>query len=212
MGLTIYLLRHGETTASLGGVFTGNLDVDLTLEGQQMAQDFAAAYKSLPWAAVYCSPLRRAVLTAQPFCDAVGLPMELRDGLREISFGDWEGHTADEVNRLFHDEYVSYLADAGWNHPSGGERGVDVARRGTLVMQEIEQAHKHGNVLVVSHKATLRIMLCALLGIDIGNYRDRLDWQVASLGVVEMTAQGPMLTSFGDRSHVRPELLGRPGT
>ena len=55
-------------------------------------------------------------------------------------------------------------------------------------------------------------MLCALLGIDVGRYRDRIDMPVASLGVVEITGQGPMLKSLGDRSHLRESLRLREGT
>jgi probable phosphoglycerate mutase len=212
MGLNIYFLRHGETLASQSGAFAGLLDVELTPEGHQMAEDFATAYKSLSWAAVYSSPLRRAKATAQPLCDALGLQMQVRDGLREISMGVWEGKTPEEVDRLFHDDYVRWLADAGWNRPNGGERGVDIARRSSVVVDEIEQMHPAGNVLVVSHKATLRIVLCSLLGIDVSHYRDRLAWPVASLSVVEITEQGPLLRSFGDRSHLRPALRERPGT
>lgn len=212
MDLTIYFLRHGETQASQSGAYTGVLDVDLTPEGRQMAEDFAAVYKSLPWVAVFSSPLRRTRDTAKPLCDAVGLEMQLRDGLKEISYGEWEGRTPEEVNRQFHDDYVSWLADAGWNRPTGGERGVDVARRSSLVIEEIERTHPAGNVLVVSHKATLRVILCSLLGIDVGHYRDRLSMPVASLSVVEMTDQGPMLRSFGDRTHLRQSLRVRPGT
>jgi broad specificity phosphatase PhoE len=212
MGLTIHFLRHGETQASQSGAFAGLLDVELTPEGHLNPQDFAAAYKALSWAAVFSSPLRRATDTARPLCDALGLQMQVRDGLREIAMGGWEGKTPEEVNRRFRDDYVSWLADAGWNRPTGGERGVDIARRSSLVMEEIEQTHPAGNVLVVSHKATLRIILCSLLGIDVSHYRDRLAWPVASLSVAEMTEQGPLLKSFGDRSHLRPELQGRPGT
>ena len=212
MGLTIYFLRHGETQASQGGIHTGNLDVELTAEGREMAEDFAEAYRSLPWVAVFTSPMRRAKDTAKPLCDAVGMGMQSRDGLKEISYGEWEGKTPAEVNREFHDDYVSWLADAGWNRPTGGERGVDVARRSSVVMEEIERMHPEGNVLVVSHKATLRIALCSLLGIDVAHYRDRLSMPVASLSVVEMTGQGPLLKSLGDRSHLRPSLRERPGT
>ena len=67
MSLTLYFLRHGETTASRTGGYCGTLDPDLTPEGYQMAEDFAAAYKSLPWVAVFSSPLRRAVATANLF-------------------------------------------------------------------------------------------------------------------------------------------------
>ncbi len=172
MGLILYFLRHGETTASQTGGYCGTLDPDLTPAGYEMARDFAAAYKDLAWEAVFCSPLKRAVATAQPLCEAVGLTPQLREGLKEIAYGQWEGKTAEEVNRKFHDEYVRCLADPGWNAPTGGERGVDVARRSSTVLEEIERTRPSGNVLVVSHKATARIMLCSLLGIDVGRYRD----------------------------------------
>lgn len=211
MGLTLYFLRHGETQASRTGRYCGVLDLDLTPEGYQMAEDFAAAYKSLPWVAVFASPLRRSVATARPLCAAVGLEMQLRDDLKEIAYGQWEGKTPEEVNRQFHDEYVRWLADPGWNAPTGGKRGVDVARRSSAVLEEIERTYPSGNVLVVSHKATARIMLCSWLGIDVGRYRDRLSMPVAALSIVEMTEQGPLLKVLGDRTHLRESLRLRPG-
>ena len=105
-----------------------------------------------------------------------------------------------------------WLADPGWNRPTGGERGVDVARRSSMVLDEIERTLPSGNVLVVSHKATARIMLCSLLGIDVGRYRDRLSMPVAALSIVEMTEQGPLLKVLGDRTHLREGLRLRPGT
>ena len=85
MSLIIYFLRHGETTASQTGVYCGTLDPDLTPEGYQMAEDFAYAYESLPWAAVVSSPLRRAVATAKPLCETAGIRMQLDEGLKEIA-------------------------------------------------------------------------------------------------------------------------------
>ena len=212
MGPTLYFLRHGETQASQTGGYCGVLDVDLTPEGHRMAKEFTAAYKSLPWVAVFCSPLRRSMDTAKPLCGAVGVEMQLRDALKEIAYGQWEGKTPEEVNRRFHDEYVRYLADPGWNKPTHGERGVDIARRSSVVLEEIERRYPSGNVLVVSHKATIRIMICSLLGIDVGRYRDRISMPVASLSIVEMTEQGPLLKVLGDRSHLRESLRQRPGT
>lgn len=212
MSLTIYFLRHGETTSSQTGGYCGILDIDLTSEGMQMAKDFAAAYKSVPWTAVFSSPLRRTVATAKPLCDAVGIEMQLRDGLREIAYGQWEGKTPEEVNREFHDEYVRWLADPGWNSPTGGEKGIDISRRSNAVLEEIEQTYDDGNVLVVSHKATIRIMLCSLLGIDIGRYRDRILMPVASVSIVEFTERGPLLLTLGDRYHLSDDLRNLPGT
>jgi len=212
MSLTIYFLRHGETTSSQTGGYCGTLDPELTPEGYQMAEDFADAYKSLPWAAVFSSPLRRAAATAQPICTAAGIPMQIKDGLKEIAYGRWEGKTPEAVNREFHDDYVRWLADPGWNAPTGGERGIDVARRSSLVIEEIEQTCSAGNVLVVSHKATTRIMLCNLIGIDVGRFRDRIHMPVASLSIVEMAVHGPLLHMIGDRSYLREQLRRRVGT
>jgi len=212
MSLAIYFLRHGETTASQTGGYCGTLDPDLTPEGYQMAGDFADAYKSLPWTAVFSSPLRRAVATAKPLCKAIGLPMQLKEGLKEIAYGQWEGKTPEEVNSEFHDDYVRWLADPGWNAPTGGQKGVDIARRSSLVLEEIEQAYRTGNVLVVSHKATTRIMLCSLLGIDVGRFRDRINMPVGSISIIEMAVHGPLLHMIGDRAYLRERLRKRAGT
>lgn len=212
MTLTIYFLRHGETAASRAGGYSGELDIELTPVGIEMAEAFAAAYRSFPWTAVFCSPKRRTVATARPICEAIGLEMQLRDGLKEIAYGKWEGLTPEEVNQQYHDDYIRYLTDPGWNSPTGGERAVDIARRSGKVIEEIEQTYKTGNVLVVSHKATIRIILCNLLGIDIGRYRDRLSAPVASVSIVEFGPHGPLLHTLGDRSHFPEHLRNLPGS
>lgn len=212
MSLKVYFLRHGETSSSRTGTYCGILDIELTPEGQQMAEDFASVYAQLDWTAVYVSPLRRTVNTAKPLCDKLGLEMRPRNGLKEIAYGKWEGKTSEEITRDYHDEYVRWLADPGWNSPTGGEKGVDIARRSSEVLEEIEQTHPTGNVLVVSHKATIRIMLCSLLGIDVGRFRDRIGMPVASVSIVEMASHGPLLQVMGDRSHIREELRNRPGS
>ncbi len=212
MSLKFYFLRHGETTSSQTGTYCGRLDIELTPSGVQMAEDFAQTYDHIPWKAVYCSPLKRAIATAKPLCDRLGMDMELRNGLKEIYYGDWEGKTPAQVNQEFHDDYVRWLADPGWNSPNGGEKGIDIARRSSEVLEEIENTHKTGNVLVVSHKATLRIILCSLLGIDVGRYRDRIGMSVAAVSIVEMAQHGPLVHIMGDRSHIRKELRQRYGT
>ena len=212
MTLRLFLLRHGETEASRTGGYCGRTDLDLTEAGRQMAEDFAAAYRDHPWASVYVSPMRRTQATAQPLCASAGLQPLLREGLREIDFGDWEGKSPAEVQQGYSGDYLRWLADSGWNSPTGGERGIDVTLRALAVLDEIQHRHSEGDVLVVSHKATIRILLCALLGIDIGGYRDRIGISTASLAIVEFHRHGPLLTRLGDRSHLRPELRDLPGT
>ncbi|WP_413165328.1 histidine phosphatase family protein [Capilliphycus salinus ALCB114379] len=206
MTLKLYFLRHGETVHSKTGGYCGELNPELTPEGEIMAQQFAEAYQDLPWTAAYVSPMKRTVTTAQPLCDAVGLKMELRDGLKELYYGKWEDEHPETVNEKYHDEYVRWLTDPGWNAPTGGEKGIDVSRRSSPVIQEIEEKHPTGNVLVVSHKATIRIMICRLLGIDIGRFRDRISMPVGGVSIIEMGVHGPLMHSLADRSHLDPHL------
>lgn len=212
MTLNLYFLRHGETESSRTGTYCGAIDLELSAEGQQMAEDFAAAYRSFPWQAMYVSPLKRTIATAKPLCEAAELSMQLREGLKEIVYGEWEGKTPQEVDRAYHDDYIRWLNDPGWNAPTGGEKGIEIARRSALVLNEIEHTHADGNVLVVSHKATIRIMLCELLGIDVGRFRDRIGMLVASISIVEFGSHGPLLKILGDRSHLRKSLRDRAGS
>jgi probable phosphoglycerate mutase len=212
MSLKLYFLRHGETSASQTGNYCGILDIDLTPAGYEMVRDFVEAYQSLPWTAIFCSPQRRSFTTAKLLGDAVGIDIQRRAGLREVSYGQWEGKSPEQVNQEFHDDYVRWLADPGWNAPTGGEKGIEVARRSSQVLEEIDKTYPTGNILVVSHKSTIRIMLCSLLGIDVGRYRDRISMLVSSLSIVEMADQGPLLHILGDRSYLREELRNLQGT
>jgi probable phosphoglycerate mutase len=212
MSLRIYLLRHGETIYSRTGGYCGSLDPELTPEGLEMAQAFAAAYKSLEWKAVYVSPMQRTIATAKPLCDALGLEMQLRDGLREVAYGEWEGKTQEFVKQHYLDTYIRWMTEPAWNAPTGGETAIAVASRASLVIAEIEAQCGGGNVLVVSHKATIRIILCNLLGIDLGRYRDRIQALAASVSVIKFGEHGPLLESLGDRSYLPEHLRTLEGT
>jgi probable phosphoglycerate mutase len=212
MSLHLYFVRHGETIYSQTGGFCGDLDPDLTPAGYEMAQAFGKAYQQLEWKAAYVSPKRRTIATAKPLCDAVGLEMHLREGLQEIRYGEWENRTAEYVRENDVEAYQHWLMEPAWNSPTGGETAFQVASRATLVITEIEETYPDGNVLVVSHKATLRILLCSLLGIDLGRYRDRLDMPAASVSIVKFGKYGPMLMSTGDRGYMPPQLRSRVGT
>jgi len=177
-----------------------------------MARAFAEVYRKTAWRAIFCSSLRRGLTTAQPLCEAVGIKPQVRPELNEIAYGRWEGLTREAVSEQFHDDYISWLADPAWHAPTEGERAIAIAQRGMKVIEEINAQYREGNVLIVSHKATIRIILCALLGIDVGRFRYRLVCPVGSVSIVEFTAEGPLLRALADRSHFSEELRMLPGT
>src|SRR3954470_12192819 len=198
----LFLVRHGATQLTAEDRFSGSVGVDLSAEGRRQAACLADRLAQETIAAVYASPLSRTLETAS----IVGRPHRLtpieRDGLREISHGRWEGLTRQDVESRFPDEYASWEADPFTFAPESGESGVAVLARALPVLREIVIRHTGQNVLVVSHKATLRLLLSSLLGFDARGYRDRLDQSPACLNVLDF--KDPVrarLMLFNDISH-----------
>jgi len=212
--LNLYFLRHGQTALSRDNMFCGSgTDVPLTDLGHEMARQFAEYYKTMPWQAIYCSPQTRAAQTSSYIANAIGQEPIIREALREIAYGDWEGKTTEEVDRQYHDDYVRWTADPAWNRPTGGgELAVEIADRVMSLLQEVRSTYESGNVLIVAHKATIRVALCQLLGIDVGRFRFRLACAVAGVSVVEFGDHGPYLKMLSERSHLNETLRSLPGT
>lgn len=202
MATRLYLVRHGATQLTAEDRFSGQIGVDLSDEGRDQARRLAERLSHHAISAVYCSPLSRTVETAAILAQPHGLAPLNRDGLREISHGRWEGLTRREVEHLFADEYASWEADPFTFAPQAGESGLGVLARALPVIREIVVAHAGQHVIVVSHKATLRLILSSLLGFDARGYRDRLDQSPACLNVLDF--KDPVrarLMLFNDVSH-----------
>jgi probable phosphoglycerate mutase len=213
MSLTLHLLRHGQTVCSRDNLFCGaGLNPDLTQDGLRMAEEFHQKYRAHRWSAIFTSPQKRALSTAEAIRRGTSLPLDVRDELMEIAYGRWEGKSVDEVRRDFPDDHARWLVDPAWNTPTEGESAFSVQHRVVRFVEALQQSRKDGHILIVSHKATIRILLCSLLGIDIGRFRYRLGCPVGSVSRIELTSQGPLLHSLADRNHLDPELCGLPGT
>ncbi len=213
MTLRLHLLRHGQTALSRENVFCGRgLDPALTAEGRRMAQAFADVYGSMAWSAIYSSGLTRARETAAPLAERTGGAVQIRDGLAEIDYGEWDGLHVEAVAARWHDEHERWVADPAWNPPTGGETAIALAQRAASVVQEIRSDHAEGDVLVVSHKATIRVLLCELLGVDVGRFRYRFGCPVGSVTIISFGTHGPLAEAVADRSHLDQRLRELPGT
>ncbi len=200
----IYLVRHGSTQLTAEGRFSGDEGADLSEEGRWQAAQLGERLRNEALTAAYSSPLSRSAETAAIVTASCGLTHLSRDGLREISHGHWEGLTRSEVEARFGDEYATWEADPFTFAPEHGESGLSVLARALPVVREIVTAHAGGRVLVVSHKATIRLLLSSLLGIDARGYRDRLDQAPACLNVLDFKDPArARLMLFNDTSHYR---------
>jgi broad specificity phosphatase PhoE len=208
----LYLVRHGATQRTAEDRFSGAEGVELSEEGKSQANLLGERIDSEQPRAIYSSPLSRAVETAKLVATRCALPLETRDGLREIGHGHWEGLTRLEVETRYPEEYASWEADPFTFAPQQGESGVAVLARALPVIREIVTRHEGERVVVVSHKATIRLLLSSLLGFDARGYRDRLDQAPACLNVLDF--RGPVrvrLMLFNDTSHYsqHPRVSGQ---
>jgi probable phosphoglycerate mutase len=128
--------------------------VFLSEEGRHQAECLAVRLADDHITAIYASPLDRTMETARILAGPHRLEPLLRDGLREISHGHWEGRTRAEVESGFAAEYTAWEADPFTYAPEGGESGISVLARALPVIREIIVRHRDENVMVVSHKDT----------------------------------------------------------
>lgn len=202
MTTRLLLVRHGETTLTAEDRFAGSTDVPLGPNGREQTERLSARLTCDPIAAAYCSPMQRTVETATIVARPHGLEVVTRDGLREINHGHWEGLRRADVEAQYSEEYAAWEEDPFTFAPADGETGLQVVARALPVIREIVVAHPGQNVLVVSHKATIRLLVASLLGFDARGYRDRLDQSPACLNVLDFKSPvRARLMLFNDVSH-----------
>lgn len=202
MTTRLYLVRHGATPLTAEDRFSGSENIHLSEAGRAQVTQLAHRLADDKIDAVYCSPLDRTLETAKIIGKLHKLTPIPKDGLREISHGHWEGLTRKEVEEKFPEEYTAWESDPFTFAPEGGESGISVLARALPVIREVVVNHKDKNVLVVSHKATLRLIISSLLGFDARGYRDRLDQAPACLNILDFkdTVRARLML-FNDISH-----------
>jgi broad specificity phosphatase PhoE len=207
----IFLIRHGATTLSAEDRFAGATDVPLSDEGREQVRRLGVRLSTEKVAAVYASDLGRTMETARFLAEPHGLEVQPCPALREISHGHWEQMTRREVDEKYPDESAAWESDPYTFAPPGGESGLAVTARALPALLEIVRAHVGAQVVVVSHKATIRLLLSSLLGFDPRRYRDNLDQNPAALNIVDFKdSVRARLTLFNDTSHYAMAGLAIP--
>jgi len=201
----IFLIRHGATVLSKEDRFAGSSDVALSDEGWTQVRKLGVRLAAEKISAVYCSDMHRAIHTAESVASPHGLTPIQRPALREIDHGHWEGMIHKDVEKQFAAEYQAWNDDPLLAAPPGGESGLSVLARSLPELRRIILDHDGQTVAVVAHKATNRLLLCSVLGIDPRLYRARVSQDTACLNVLEFldptTGRARLLN---DISHYSP--------
>jgi alpha-ribazole phosphatase len=200
----VYLIRHGETEGAESRRYKGHIDVPLSENGIEQIKkvaDFIAGagpcacpIQGRPQrvapadhilTAVYCSDLSRAIRSAEIVAEPHGLKPVIVEGLKERSFGVWEGMTFDEIKEKWPDAFNSWAANPLQFSPMGGESTMEVRERALKAFDEITGRNKGRDIAIVSHGGVIRVLLCELLGMPLENIF-RIDQDYAALNVIEL--------------------------
>lgn len=204
MTTRILLARHGATVLTADR-FAGATDVPLSDEGRQQVAQLAVRLATEPLTAIYASPMARTLETARVVAVPHRIAVQPAPGLREIDHGHWEGLARHEAVERYPAEYAEWEAHPLHAAPAGGETGEAVLDRARTTLDGIVSAHRGEHVMLVSHKATIRLLVADLLGLDTNAYRRRLDQQPACLNILDLDVDGyAQLVLYNDVSHYGP--------
>ena len=161
--IKIYIARHGETTWNAEGRAQGRSDPDLSSKGYGQSLILLERLKDRPISAVYTSTLRRAILTARPVADHLGLPIQKRHELDEIALGIMEGMRFTDIEGKLKTEWERVREDRLIYHVPGAENYTDVSNRVKPFKVEILGDHQGQEILIVAHRGVNRMLLGLLL-------------------------------------------------
>jgi broad specificity phosphatase PhoE len=211
MTTRVYLVRHGATELTDEDRFAGATDVKLSEAGREQARRLGHRLETDPISAAFASPMVRTMDTAGLIIASHGIPVTPVDGIREISHGRWEKKTRAEVEAEYPEEYERYEKDPFSFAPTDGESGLQVTARALPALLAIIEKHCDQRILVVSHKATIRLLVSSLIGFDPRKYRDRLDQSPCALNILDFNdITSARLTLFNDTSHYAGDVPDVP--
>jgi probable phosphoglycerate mutase len=187
---TILLARHGETDWNREGRFQGRADPPLNETGRAQAAELASELKGVELAAVYSSPLRRALETAEAVAAEHGLEPVAVDALREVDVGSWQGLTRAEIEARFPEQFARWLDyDQGWED---GESYEGMGRRAVAVLLELAAAHEGERILAVTHGGPIRAAFAFADGTSHADAR-RFGPTIGNVFLAEFAVEGEAL-------------------
>ena len=207
--MRLHLARHGQSLWNEVRRFQGGTDVELSALGRRQAEALGRAVRSRRLAAAYVSPMQRAFETATIALEGTRVPLVPIDELRELSLGEWEGCTVDEVSAREGDPYRRWVRAPLDCPPPGGEALPEVCDRVLRAIDRIAAAHPNGDdVLVVAHGGVISVYACHLLGCSFNTL-----WRLRVDNCSLTTVEPPRIVTLNDTSHLNATgSVGAPQT
>jgi broad specificity phosphatase PhoE len=197
----LILARHGETMWNVGKVFRGRADVSLDEVGTRQAELLGKYLNNWRLEAIYSSPVKRALDTANIIAGYQNITVRIAEGLTDFDFGEWQSLPEQEVRRLY-----PALLNEWHNNPHkvrmpGGESLEDVRKRAIEVVNGVLSKYQ-GNVALVSHRVVIKVLICHMLGLDNSHFWN-ISQDVCGITIFDYADGRFVLTRHNDTSHLR---------
>jgi broad specificity phosphatase PhoE len=197
----LVLARHGETAWNVEKVFRGRADVNLDEVGVAQAELLGSYLNNWDLEAIYSSPLRRALDTANMVARYQKVAVRIAEGLTDFDYGEWQSLTEQQVKRLYPALLGEWHSNPHKVKMPRGESLEDVRRRAVEVVDGILPRHQ-GNVLLVSHRVVIKVLVCYLLGLDDSHFWN-IRHDVCGITTFDYVEGRFVLTRHNDTSHLR---------
>lgn len=200
------LIRHGANDLQADGILAGwTPGIHLNEEGRVQAENLAQRLASVALAAVYASPLERALETAEIIAAPHRLPVTVREGLGEVRFGHWTGQPVKQLRRRRLWRAIQF-APSTVRFP-GGESIREVQTRVVSELEELRARHAQHTVAIVAHADVIKAAVTHYVGLHLDLFQ-RMVVNPASLTVLELGGPVPLLVCLNDTGHLPPTVEG----
>lgn len=185
----LILVRHGQTAWNKWGKYQGQADIELSELGKEQAEKLGENFPYENIAAVYVSPLQRARETGEAVARKFGLNVVPCNEFMEISFGEWEGLTYEEINAAWPDVHSGMFDRPDIVRCPQGEGFFDVQARAATKLMELVQKHKDETFVIAAHGGVNRTLLCYLLDMPL-RYMWRIRQDNTAVNVITFYEDG----------------------
>ncbi len=196
----LLFIRHGTNDSLTQNKLVGWLPgINLNDEGRAQAQRLVTRLEGVPIAAIYCSPLERAVQTAEPLAQARGLEIQVRHRLGETLIGDWSGGNIAELAKT--ETWQLFQQCPSVTRLPNGETGQELQARAVAELDAICAAHPQDTVAVFSHADVIKAIVAYYAGMHLDHFQ-RLVVSPASVSVVRVGGGRPRVFRLNDVGRV----------
>jgi len=200
----IIVVRHGQTAwnEGQGERFRGRAEVELDDKGIKQAGATAARLAQWEVAAIYSSPLKRALSTANILAEPLKLQVQPMEGLIDIDYGRWQGLSLKEAAEDDSKLYELWLKSPHLVTFPQGESLEQVQKRVFSAVESLVPQHPGQSIVLVSHKVVCKVLFCSLLGLDTSHF-----WQLqqdpCAINLVEADENTVAIASLNDNCHLK---------